>query len=426
MKKVERKYGCRPRTFVLRFLFLGMIAFGGVASLYAGEQGTAVASQAVQETKVASDVVPEHDISESELHRHIATLASDEFKGRDPANEGGPMAAKYLTREFEKLGLKPKGNKGLYAQKFIGSRSQSMFWTKGRKAFPKDGKVAQKTGQKGIGFREEDGKEGDSKEDDPDAEDEDGKNAKSPMSDKEMDEAAQRLSNWLNRQFQKRKRNEPNWSCRNVLGLLPGSDPKLKDEIIIVSAHFDHLGVRNGKVYNGADDNASGTASVLELARVLSHRKEPLRRSVLFAAWDGEEKGLLGSSHWAQSSTIPMDRVVAVINLDMIGRLRNDKLLVLGGGSSKQLSEMINTHAEKAKFKILDWKMGGNSDHWPFCVSGIPSVTFCTGIHKDYHAPTDDIELVHFDGLRRIDQMVLELVTELANRDARVEFTNDP
>lgn len=449
----------QPLMSFLRFLLLGAITFCGAVPLLAGEQTPTVVPRPVlradaESKAVTSEVLPKTTISKSELHRHVATLASDEFKGRDPAGEGGILAAKYLANEFKKLGLKPDGDDGKYFQNFTGSRARSRFWLRGRHTSSKSGSSPQKSDSKVVASTEgtysteeaqteghtassDEGseKKSGSKEDDEGEEDDDdegddeGDGPKPPMSDEEMEEAAKKVCDWFSRTFSDSPQGqEPNceeFACRNVLGFLPGSDPDLKDEVIIVSAHFDHLGVRRGKVYNGADDNASGTASMLELARVLKNRKEGLRRSILFAAWDGEEKGLLGSSHWTQSPTVSIDQVVAVINLDMIGRLRNDKLIVLGSGSSDQLSDIINDRAKRAKLNLLEWKRGGNSDHWPFCVVGIPSITFCTGIHKDYHAPTDDIERVRFTEMERIVRMTLGLVGELANRDARVEFTCD-
>ena len=455
-------------------LLFGAIFFAGITPLFAGDQApTAPAVELKAEPtakaavpKAVSEAIPKTSVCKSELVRHVSKLASDEFKGRDPAGEGGMMAAKYLAAEFKKLGLKPNGDDGKYFQNFTGSRAKSVLWSSGKHNLPKkdaskdkkgtptqlsapqavaltggahategtavEGQAAssdevsgKEHGTEGTtsGSKDGDESEGDEEGDSKAGGKEDA--SKSPMSDKEMNEAAKKVGGWLSRTFNgsPRKIVHQTFPCRNVLGVLPGSDPELKNEVIIISAHYDHLGVRCGQVYNGADDNASGTASMLELARVLASRKQRPRRTILFAAWDGEEKGLLGSSHWTQSPTFPIGQVVAVLNLDMIGRLRSDKLMVLGSGSSEQLSDIIHSRADRAKLKLLEWEMGGNSDHWPFYLVKIPSVTFCTGIHRDYHAPTDDIERVDFDGLERVARLALGLVSELGNREARVEFS---
>ena len=133
---------------------------------------------------------------------------------------------------------------------------------------------------------------------------------------------------------------------RNVLAILEGGDPQLRDQVIVVGAHYDHVGYGGrgyslgpyGYIHPGADDNASGTAAVLELAEAFTVLSGPPKRSILFAAWDAEEKGLLGSKHWVAHPTVPLDRVAAAVNLDMVGRLRDEHLIVFGSRSGLRLA----------------------------------------------------------------------------------------
>jgi acetylornithine deacetylase/succinyl-diaminopimelate desuccinylase-like protein len=159
---------------------------------------------------------------------------------------------------------------------------------------------------------------------------------------------------------------------RNVLGLLEGSDPDLKNEVILVGAHYDHVGYGSranslgpwGYVHNGADDNASGTAGLLETMDAIVRLSERPKRSILFAFWDGEEKGLLGSKHWAATPTIPLSRVVFAINVDMIGRLRDQSLKIYGARSGWGLRRLLASQNNDDALRLeFDWAMKSNSDH---------------------------------------------------------------
>lgn len=368
--------------------------------------------------EVVTTSAPQGILSRDELHRHVAKLASDEFKGRDSRGEGGILAARYVAEQFKNIGLAPAGDAGGYFQEFTLSQPKFYRWFS-RQRSPRSQAVS--TSSPGpttpssscvAEEDEEEGASGDEENDPP------------PMSKEEIDEAAKKLTDWFSRKMGQLEEAE-DCQCRNVLALLPGSDPELKDEVVIVSAHYDHLGVRDGEVYNGADDNATGTAAVIELARVLATGEKKPRRSILFAAWDAEEKGLCGSHNWADCPTLPLEQVVAVINLDMLGRMQDDKLFLMGGESSGQLLDLVTARAERAGIRLSPMKARACSDHWPFFEKNVPSITFCTGVHKDYHQPTDDTEWVHFSNMERTVRMTLGIVNELGNRDSRVEFSAD-
>lgn len=211
---------------------------------------------------------------------------------------------------------------------------------------------------------------------------------------------------------------------RNILGLLPGSDPQLKDEIIVVGAHYDHVGYGTaqnsfgptGYIHNGADDNASGTAALLELAEAITLLTPP-RRSVLFALWDAEEKGLLGSQHWVSHPTLPLANVRMKINMDMVGRLRDNRLEIFGSRTSWGQRQLIARHNHQQLELDFSWTIEENSDHYPFYARSIPYLMFHTGLHEDYHRPSDDAEKLNFDGMQKIARLMLGVIDELANAD---------
>ncbi|HVF38888.1 MAG TPA: M28 family peptidase [Gemmatimonadaceae bacterium] len=220
---------------------------------------------------------------------------------------------------------------------------------------------------------------------------------------------------------------------QNVVGLLPGSDPNLRNEYIVIGAHFDHLGrssasaldpAANDAIRNGADDNASGTAAVLELARLLA--AHPLKRSVIFVAFSGEELGLLGSQWFVENPPVPTDRIVAMLNFDMVGRLRNDKLFVYGTGTASELQSLVDSAnvASGAPFRITSGGDGfGSSDHSSFYVKDIPVLHFFTDLHEDYHRATDDSDKVSAAGAARVVGLALKLTRDIGNRSSRLTFT---
>lgn len=224
---------------------------------------------------------------------------------------------------------------------------------------------------------------------------------------------------------------------KNVVASLEGEGP-LAEETIVVGAHYDHLG-RDGwgslsmtgrdEIHYGADDNASGTAVLMEVARQLSARPEPLKRRVLFIAFSVEELGLIGSKQYVQDPLIPIDQTIAMLNLDMVGRLRNGKLTVYGMETSSDWKPLVETTAQKspgaAEFKLLLRPGGyGPSDHASFYEKGVPVLHFFTGFHDEYHRPTDVASLINTDGMRQISTFVSDLVVQIANQDDRPSKKN--
>jgi Peptidase family M28/PDZ domain len=208
----------------------------------------------------------------------------------------------------------------------------------------------------------------------------------------------------------------------NVLGMLRGNDAS---RTIVVGAHYDHLGLggegslapsSTGEVHNGADDNASGTAAVLEMARELAAGPRPAC-NVLFALWSAEELGLLGSEHWAEHPTLPMESVIANLNLDMVGRAGDGKLDVLGVGTAAPLEAWVREAAVAAALDVHVSSSGqgvGGSDHMTFLQRRVPALHFFSGVHADYHMPSDDAERFEADGARRVVALGVDLVRRIA------------
>ena len=213
---------------------------------------------------------------------------------------------------------------------------------------------------------------------------------------------------------------------RNILALLPGSDPVLKEQVIVVGAHYDHLGrVRQrenstlGTYYPGADDNASGTSGVVELARAFAAMPVAPRRSILFMCFDGEEKGLLGSKHWTADPTIPLARVKFMLNFDMIGALRAQRVLVFGSRTAAGLRRMASLSNQDGGLTLdFSWVLKGNADHYSFCERGIPVLFLHTDLHDRYHRPTDVAEKINRDGMAQVGRLALAIVYEMAESPA--------
>jgi Zn-dependent M28 family amino/carboxypeptidase len=213
--------------------------------------------------------------------------------------------------------------------------------------------------------------------------------------------------------------------AKNVIGLLPGRDPVLRNETLIVGAHYDHLGLggfgsldpdSTGQVHNGADDNASGVAALLELARAAARAPSRLRRSLVFVAFAGEELGLRGSEQYTAAPPIALDRTRAVINLDMVGRARGRVLV--GAFGRLPGPPLLPRLQSWTRLAVQDFARGGyseeESDVGPFAKRGVPAVAFFTGFHSDYHRPTDDWPAVDADGGAAVAELALKLVEELA------------
>lgn len=221
---------------------------------------------------------------------------------------------------------------------------------------------------------------------------------------------------------------------RNILALLEGSDPELKHQYIILGAHYDHVGYGTransfgptGYIHNGADDNASGVAGLIEIVKAFAALPERPKRSILFALWDGEEKGLLGSRHWVTQPTVPLKNVVLYINLDMIGRLRKSRVEVYGTRTSYRLRQLASRSNEgEGLWLDFTWEMKDNSDHYPFFERSIPAMMFHTGLHENYHRPSDDAHLINHEGIQRVSRLLFTFLYELANDDRPLKFRSE-
>ena len=274
----------------------------------------------------------------------------------------------------------------------------------------------------------------------------------------------------------------------NIIGILPGSDPKLKDEAIVIGAHYDHLGrggegslaPREGEIHHGADDNASGTAALIELARRLSTQRPKPRRTIVFIAFSGEEEGLLGSNYYVNHPVVPLQKTIAMINMDMIGRLRDQKLMIGGIGTAPEWRAMVegqnspanmataalnegfnspdysklrvnldpkispvgypiiigangrpvvtaeaaNTPMEAAKpFTLTLNEDGyGPSDHSSFYSKQIPVLFFFTGSHNDYHKPSDTSDKINYEGEVKIVSFVERIIRDLDKNEKRPTY----
>jgi Zn-dependent M28 family amino/carboxypeptidase len=217
---------------------------------------------------------------------------------------------------------------------------------------------------------------------------------------------------------------------KNVAAVLEGQGP-LADETIVVGAHYDHLGTGGAgslapwtrDIHNGADDNASGTAALLEVAHRLAARGEKPPRRIVFLAFTGEERGLLGSAHYVKHPAFPLEKTIAMINMDMVGRLADNKLVVYGTGTAEGFDALVDRLNEEAGFKITKDESGyGPSDHTSFYVKGVPVFHLFTGTHRDYHRPSDDYEKINVEGMRRVTDFVEAIVTEIAENPERPKY----
>jgi hypothetical protein len=291
------------------------------------------------------------------LQRDIATLADDRWEGRGTGTPGNDSAAAFIARRFAELGLRPAGN-------------------------------ADVTGLDAF------------------------------------------LHRFVARPASFSHSNEPAiFPSQNVAALLQGSDPILGQEIVVIGAHFDHLGRglpgaldtdAAQAIRNGADDNASGTAGVLELARLFA--AAPTKRSLLFVAFSGEELGLLGSAKFVEEA-MPPGRPQAMVNFDMIGRLRNDRLIVYGTGTATELPAILEAANRSAPLNISTVPDGfGPSDHSSFYAKDIPVLHFFTDLHEDYHRATDDADKIDAAGTARVIDLAARVLRNIADRPEPLTF----
>ena len=219
----------------------------------------------------------------------------------------------------------------------------------------------------------------------------------------------------------------------NVIGIIPGNDLKLKEEYIVLGAHFDHLGLgEEGSgslmpgsklIHNGADDNSSGTAALLELSSKLSKNKGLLKRSIILMGYNAEEEGLLGSKYFVNNPTVDLQSIVAMINMDMIGRMSNNAVTVGGTGTANifesTLKEINKDHNLKLKMSPEGF---GPSDHASFYINNIPVLFFFTGTHSDYHKPSDDWQRINIEGQKKITDFIYDLTLNLSRMSEKPVF----
>ena len=218
--------------------------------------------------------------------------------------------------------------------------------------------------------------------------------------------------------------------AKNVIAVLEGEGP-LADETIVVGAHYDHLGMGGAgslapwttAIHNGADDNASGTSTLVEIATRFAKSGKKPRRRIVFMAFSGEERGLLGSNYYVKNPRFPLESTVAMYNLDMVGRLKDDKLAVYGTATAKHFDAMVEELSKKMGFVLTKYEGGfGPSDHSSFYGKKIPVLHFFTGTHTDYHRPSDDSDKLNIAGMRRVADMVVDIVERTDATDARPEY----
>ena len=234
----------------------------------------------------------------------------------------------------------------------------------------------------------------------------------------------------------------PATATRNIVAILPGRSPALSGQVVIIGAHYDHLGLGGpnaldpdsaGAIHNGADDNGSGTVALLEIARRLAGARPA--RTLVFVAFSGEELGVLGSAYYAKNPTpFPMDSVYAMVNLDMVGRLRDGKLLALGAETASELRALLDSlnggPAASDGARRFDLRASGDgwgpSDHSSFYAAKRPVVHFFTDLHEDYHRATDDWDKINVEGIVQVAAFAAELGLALADRAGTLTFVDVP
>jgi hypothetical protein len=343
-----------------------------------------VVSVSAQKARVATDV-------ETNLRKHIEYLASDKLEGRRAGEQGATFAAGYIANQFAKLRLKPgvRGSNGKPG--FL----QPFSYTPVRDAHSTPAEPTAAAGPTGR-------------------------------------------------------------SAYNVIGILEGHDPVLKNEAIVIGAHYDHLGrggqgslaANSSDIHHGADDNASGTAAIIELARQFAKDKSN-KRTIIFVAFSGEEDGLFGSKYYVNNPVFPLDKTVAMINLDMVGRLKDNKLTIGGIGTASEWRELTASLNRLTKqTELIEMTMGqptktsvissetasvfnlqlnedgfGPSDHSSFYGKQIPVLFLFTGTHLDYHKPSDTADKIEYVGVLKILMYVNVLIRAIDSSPVRPTYT---
>jgi hypothetical protein len=231
----------------------------------------------------------------------------------------------------------------------------------------------------------------------------------------------------------------------NVAGIIEGSDPVLKNECVVYSAHFDHVGVnQKGEVFNGADDNASGSIALLEVANAFVNLKKKPLRTIVFVWVNGEEKDMFGSKYYTENPAISMEKTLLDINLDMVGRSKMPadtgkmmgfdltvtqpgEILAYTAHESSELLQMMKSAAQETGVTVIDKGKDlqfGSSDHVSFMAKGVPAFLFISGMHSDLHSIRDDVERIDFDKMERVSKMVFLLGYKVANQRERIKIDN--
>lgn len=221
---------------------------------------------------------------------------------------------------------------------------------------------------------------------------------------------------------------------QNIIAKIEGSDEKLKNEFIILGAHYDHLGLGGKKsgsrmedtiaIHNGADDNASGVASILEIAEKIASEKENLKRSIIIMAFGAEEQGLIGSAYFVNNPIIDLDSIALMVNIDMIGRYNDETgFNIMGVGTSSKFDSILNINLEKIDLKYNKSEDSyGGSDHVSFKNVEIPVLVFNTGGHSDYHTPFDDSDLIDYKSQTEISNIISSTIIELSKYEKKFDF----
>ncbi len=447
----------------------------------------ACGSPAVQQSAVAPAPDPATTITATDIRNRIAFLASDALRGRDTPSPGLDTAAAWIAREFERLGLEPGGENGTFFQRYpftVRTLTGEATWEGVRygadffvwPGTPLDirGEVALITGDLGdvpaasirgrVPVVRVPGKMDRAWRTAVNG----ARNAAqlagatglivvldTVVTEAEVRQAAAnftttRTASPLNSvAFIRPQVTFPSSGPiniripahviehrpPNVAGILRGNDPALRDTYVVLSAHMDHVGVgrpdaSGDSIYNGADDDASGTSAVLEIAEAMAASPQRPARSVLFLLVSGEEKGLLGSRYYSEYPTVPAKSIVANVNIDMIARNAPDTVVVIGQEYSSLgplMHELVRAHPELGLTASKDlWpqeRFFFRSDHFNFARLEIPAIFFFSGTHEDYHRPSDEVEKIDADKAARIARLAYYLTREIATRREPPQWT---
>ena len=210
----------------------------------------------------------------------------------------------------------------------------------------------------------------------------------------------------------------------NVIGFIEGNDPELKNEIVVLGAHYDHLGISKGSIYNGADDNASGTAALLEIAEKVKAHQKLLKRSILLIAFGAEEQGLLGSSYFVNHPTVSLDNIILMINMDMVGHLNEQNHVYMGGaGTFPGGMHLMDSLGSPNQVKpVVHAGSVAGSDHVSFYKKGISVLGIHTGGHENYHKPTDVIENLNLKGEVKVANYIYNALMAIATSNREMKF----